>query len=152
MDYLRQGINLRAYAQKDPKQEYKREAFQLFNDLLARLKHEVIATLSKVRVQAEADVEAVEAQRRAQAEALQARGQASHAEADNALAAGEAPPQSGAQAPAGARRIQAGPAGRPAAPPPRPATVERTERKVGRNEPCPCGSGKKYKQCHGRVA
>ncbi|MEC9407137.1 MAG: preprotein translocase subunit SecA [Pseudomonadota bacterium] len=151
MDYLRQGINLRAYAQKDPKQEYKREAFQLFNDLLARLKHEVIATLSKVRVQAEADVEAVEAQRRAQAEALQARGQASHAEADSALAAGEAPAQQAGQPAAGARRIQAGPAGRPAAPPPRPVTVERGERKVGRNEPCPCGSGKKYKQCHGRV-
>jgi len=150
MDYLRQGINLRAYAQKDPKQEYKREAFQLFNDLLARLKHEVIATLSKVRVQAEADVEAVEAQRRAQAEALQARGQASHAEASSALAGGGEEPAADA-APAAGRRIQAGPGQRPAAPP-QPETFERGERKIGRNEPCPCGSGKKYKQCHGRVS
>lgn len=150
MDYLRQGINLRAYAQKDPKQEYKREAFQLFNDLLARLKHEVIATLSKVRVQAEADVEAVEAQRRAQAEALQARGQASHAEASSALAGGGEEPVADA-APAAGRRIQAGPGQRPAAPP-QPETFERGERKIGRNEPCPCGSGKKYKQCHGRVS
>lgn len=149
MDYLRQGINLRAYAQRDPKQEYKREAFQLFNDLLARLKHEVVATLSKVRVQAESDVEAVEAQRRAQAEALQARGQASHAEASSALAGGEQAPEPEASAPG--RRIQAGPSQRPALPP-QPETFARGERKIGRNEPCPCGSGKKYKQCHGQVA
>lgn len=149
MDYLRQGINLRAYAQRDPKQEYKREAFQLFNDLLARLKHEVVATLSKVRVQAESDVEAVEAQRRAQAEALQARGEASHAEASSALAGGEQVPEPEASAPG--RRIQAGPSQRPALPP-QPETFARGERKIGRNEPCPCGSGKKYKQCHGQVA
>lgn len=149
MDYLRQGINLRAYAQRDPKQEYKREAFQLFNDLLARLKHEVVATLSKVRVQAESDVEAVEAQRRAQAEALQARGEASHAEASSALAGGEQAPEPEASAPG--RRIQAGPSQRPALPP-QPETFARGERKIGRNEPCPCGSGKKYKQCHGQVA
>ena len=149
MDYLRQGINLRAYAQRDPKQEYKREAFQLFNDLLARLKHEVVATLSKVRVQAESDVEAVEAQRRAQAEALQARGEASHAEASSALAGGEQAPEP--EASASGRRIQAGPSQRPALPP-QPETFARGERKIGRNEPCPCGSGKKYKQCHGQVA
>jgi preprotein translocase subunit SecA len=148
MDYLRLGIHLRGYAQKDPKQEYKREAFTMFNDMLARFKHEVISTLARVRIQTEAEVEQVEAQRRQAAEALERRMQMQHAEA-NALPAGAAMP---AAAPADAgtasvqRRLQ------PAAPPPpRPATVVREYPKVGRNDPCPCGSGKKYKQCHGAL-
>src|SRR3546814_3012267 len=75
MDYLRQGIHLRGYAQKDPKQEYKREAFGMFNDMLARYKHDVVSTLARVRIQTEAEVQAVEEQRRRQAELLERRMQ-----------------------------------------------------------------------------
>jgi preprotein translocase subunit SecA len=126
MDYLRQGIHLRGYAQKNPKQEYKREAFELFTALLHNINAEVIGILSKVRVRAETDVEAVEQKRRASAPEMQYQ----HAEA-SALAGGD-------QAPAGDGEAQEQP-------------FVREGRKVGRNEPCPCGSGKKYKQCHGRL-
>jgi len=126
MDYLRQGIHLRGYAQKNPKQEYKREAFELFTALLHNINAEVIGILSKVRVRAETDVEAVEQKRRASAPEMQYQ----HAEA-SALA-------DGGQAPAGEGEAQEQP-------------FVRDGRKVGRNEPCPCGSGKKYKQCHGRL-
>ena len=129
MDYLRQGIHLRGYAQKNPKQEYKREAFELFSEMLERIKTEVIGYISKVQIRAEADVEKVEEQRRQQAPM-----QFQHAQAP-ALAADETPDQ-----PVAARENE------PAAEP-----FVRTARKVGRNEPCPCGSGKKYKQCHGRL-
>jgi preprotein translocase subunit SecA len=137
-DYLRQGIHLRGYAQKDPKQEYKREAFTLFNDMLARFKHEVVSLLCKVQIRAEADVAALEEARRRPRQM-----QFQHESAPNAVAG---------PVPAGAP----GPEGRPlqgAAPmPARPVTVVREQPKVGRNEPCPCGSGKKYKHCHGRLA
>jgi preprotein translocase subunit SecA len=126
MDYLRQGIHLRGYAQKNPKQEYKREAFELFTALLHNINAEVVGILSKVRVRAETDVEAVEQRRRASAPEMQYQ----HAEA-SALA-------DGGQAPAGEGEAQEQP-------------FVRDGRKVGRNEPCPCGSGKKYKQCHGRL-
>ena len=129
MDYLRQGIHLRGYAQKNPKQEYKREAFELFSEMLERIKTEVIGYISKVQIRAEADVEKVEEQRRQQAPM-----QFQHAQAPE-LAVDEAP-----DAPMAARENE------PAAEP-----FVRTARKVGRNEPCPCGSGKKYKQCHGRL-
>jgi preprotein translocase subunit SecA len=133
MDYLRQGIHLRGYAQKNPKQEYKREAFEMFGAMLDQIKHDTISILSRVRIQSQEDVERMEAQRRA-AQAMEFR----HAEA-SALSQQQAP---------------AGPGG--AAPPPPAATPStpfvRSERKVGRNEPCPCGSGKKYKQCHGRLS
>jgi preprotein translocase subunit SecA len=119
MDYLRQGIHLRGYAQKDPKQEYKRESFAMFAAMLESLKYEVISTLSKVQVREPEEVEEMEQQRRQEAERLAQMQQLSHqtdeAEAAEALAA-----QTG-------------------------------ERKVGRNDPCPCGSGKKFKQCHGRL-
>ncbi|MEZ8510874.1 preprotein translocase subunit SecA [Vibrio splendidus] len=126
MDHLRQGIHLRGYAQKNPKQEYKRESFELFEGLLDVLKTDVVTILSKVRVQQQEEVEKMEAQRQAQAEEAARRAQAQHATAENQLADDEADAAS-------------------------PQTVVRDERKVGRNEPCPCGSGKKYKQCHGKI-
>ncbi|KWU02235.1 preprotein translocase subunit SecA [Vibrio toranzoniae] len=126
MDHLRQGIHLRGYAQKNPKQEYKRESFELFEGLLDVLKTDVVTILSKVRVQQQEEVEKMEAQRQAQAEEAARRTQAQHATAENQLGDDEAEPVS-------------------------PQTVVRDERKVGRNEPCPCGSGKKYKQCHGQI-
>ncbi|PHI29629.1 preprotein translocase subunit SecA [Budvicia aquatica] len=123
MDYLRQGIHLRGYAQKDPKQEYKRESFSMFASMLEALKYEVISVLSKVQVRMPEEVEAIEQQRREEAERLASQQQLSHQEAENALA--EEPASGG--------------------------TVVRGERKIGRNDPCPCGSGKKYKQCHGQL-
>ncbi|EKO3566519.1 preprotein translocase subunit SecA [Vibrio metschnikovii] len=121
MDHLRQGIHLRGYAQKNPKQEYKRESFELFEGLLDSLKSDVIAILSKVRVQQQDEVERMEAQRIAQAEEVARRAQAQHASSDNQNKDDGHHP------------------------------MVREERKVGRNEPCPCGSGKKYKQCHGKI-
>jgi preprotein translocase subunit SecA len=122
MDYLRQGIGLRGYGQKDPKQEYKKEGFAMFTDMLERIKHEVIGVLSKVQVRAQADVEAVEQQRRSQAQVKY--------QHDQANAMGEAQADTGVEEH-------------------KPFTRE--GRKIGRNEPCPCGSGKKYKQCHGKL-
>ncbi|NCO47018.1 MAG: preprotein translocase subunit SecA, partial [Vibrio sp.] len=126
MDHLRQGIHLRGYAQKNPKQEYKRESFELFEELLNSLKTDVIAILSKVRVQQQEEVERMEAQRQAQAEEAARRQQFQHQSADSSVA-DEASEDQGHQ------------------------PMVREERKVGRNEPCPCGSGKKYKQCHGQI-
>ncbi|MGR5519140.1 preprotein translocase subunit SecA [Vibrio sp. PNB22_4_2] len=127
MDHLRQGIHLRGYAQKNPKQEYKRESFELFEGLLEALKTDVITVLSRVRVQQQEEVERMEEQRRAQAEEAARRAQAQHAAAQNPLVEDEAAAEGSNQ------------------------PMVRDERKVGRNEPCPCGSGKKYKQCHGQI-
>ncbi|MCF7478011.1 preprotein translocase subunit SecA [Vibrio sp. J2-4] len=127
MDHLRQGIHLRGYAQKNPKQEYKRESFELFEGLLEALKTDVITVLSRVRVQQQEEVERMEEQRRAQAEEAARRAQAQHATAQNPLSEGEESEEGSNQ------------------------PMVRDERKVGRNEPCPCGSGKKYKQCHGKI-
>ena len=164
-DYMRQGIHLRGYAQKDPKQEFKREAFTMFNDMLARFKHEVISLLGRVQIQTEAEVQAIEEKRRA-AEARPMQFQ--HANAPDALQgaasvveaqAGAAPaasPQPTAAA-ASASRTAGTLTGRPlqtqaAAPAPtRAETFVRDTRKVGRNDPCPCGSGQKYKNCHGKL-
>ena len=129
MDHLRQGIHLRGYAQQDPKQAYKREAFTMFTEMLERYKLEVTNMLVRVQVEGSADVEAVEAERR---RAGQAGYEYQHADAAAAAADAE---QSGGAAPAG-------PAEEP---------YVRSGRKVGRNEPCPCGSGLKYKHCHGRL-
>jgi preprotein translocase subunit SecA len=126
MDYLRQGIGLRGYAQKNPKQEYKREAFEMFTAMLDRIKHDVISIVSKVQVRAESDVEAVELQRRSQAPRKY-----KHAEAS---AMGE---QQDGEAAEGEKAH---------------TPFTRKGRKIGRNEPCPCGSGKKYKQCHGKLS
>jgi preprotein translocase subunit SecA len=128
MDHLRQGINLRGYAQKNPKQEYKREAFELFSRMLDNLKLDVIGVLSRVQIRASEDVEAVEAQRReAEAQPMQFEHQAAPGFVDEL-------------------------ADNPTEPKAAPAAVFREEEKVGRNDPCPCGSGKKYKQCHGKLA
>ncbi|MES0873853.1 preprotein translocase subunit SecA [Sinimarinibacterium thermocellulolyticum] len=147
MDYMRQGIHLRGYAQKDPKQEYKREAFAMFNEMLARYKHDVTSMLARVRIQTEAEVREVEEQRRRQAEARERMMQLQHESApgveSTAVAAAPAPAAPAASAP---RRLQ-----QAAPPPPRPQTVVREMPKVGRNDPCPCGSGKKYKHCHGAL-
>ncbi|HET8883149.1 MAG TPA: preprotein translocase subunit SecA [Solimonas sp.] len=145
MDYLRQGIHLRGYAQKDPKQEYKREAFNMFNDMLARYKHDVVTTLARVRIQTEAEVQAVEEQRRRQAELIERRMQMQHEAAPSATAgsaAEVAPPQPEPAVPAGMAPRTAGE---------RAAPLVREMPKVGRNDPCPCGSGKKYKHCHGSL-
>jgi len=149
MDYLRQGIHLRGYAQKNPKQEYKREAFAMFAEMLDQVKRDVVTILAKARIRTPAEL-AAEEDRRRMAEQLQYR----HDEAPSAMSSATEPePEAGAgNAPADGRRpLVARPArGQPEAPAPM-APVVRTERKVGRNEPCPCGSGKKYKQCHGRL-
>ena len=145
MDFLRQGINLRAYAQRDPKQEFKREAFTLFNDMLSRFKHEVITILAKVQIQTEAEVEAVEAQRQAPKQIVM-----QHAEAPSfSQSEAEAPPPPAPpSAAAGGRPLNVAPPRVQA----KPETVVRDMPKVGRNDPCPCGSGKKFKQCHGKLA
>jgi preprotein translocase subunit SecA len=129
MDHLRQGIHLRGYAQKDPKQEYKREAFEMFTDMLDHVKHEVITILSKVQVRSEEEIKVMEDQNRPPVEMHY-----QHADAGSALQE----PSLGED--------------------PDPLVSEqhkpfvRGERKVGRNEPCPCGSGRKYKQCHGQLS
>ena len=136
MDYLRQGIHLRGYAQKNPKQEYKREAFEMFQSLTERIKYEVINLVSKVRVREESDVEAMETQRR-RAAPVSAFHPMAHALADGA----ESDPAGDPVAAAVAEDIEKA-----------KTPFKRPGRKVGRNEPCPCGSGKKYKQCHGLVS
>jgi preprotein translocase subunit SecA len=128
MDHLRQGISLRGYAQKDPKQEFKREAFAMFQSMLENIKQEVISIVSKVQVQADEDVVAMEEERRNEDTALEYK----HDEA-SALGQAEQPAEQAKQ-PAKEQR---------------PYTREGA--KVGRNSPCPCGSGKKYKQCHGKL-
>jgi preprotein translocase subunit SecA len=133
MDYLRQGIYLRGYAQKQPKQEFKREAFELFEGMLGRIKFEIVQLLARVRIRSEQEVEALEQQQRRQAE-MQARAmQFQHAEAAG-FGAGEQPAEAD-----------------PAAMPNVGVPQLRDAPKVGRNDPCPCGSGKKYKQCHGKL-
>ena len=120
LDHLRQGIHLRGYAQKNPKQEYKREAFELFSEMLESIKMDVTQNLLTVQIRSEADIEAVEAPAALENVRYQ------HADYDEALAPGE---DSGEHQP-----------------------FVRLGEKVGRNDPCPCGSGKKYKQCHGKLA
>ncbi|MCQ4297825.1 preprotein translocase subunit SecA [Pseudomonas stutzeri] len=130
MDHLRHGIHLRGYAQKNPKQEYKRESFTLFQDLLESIKRDSIRVLSHVQVRREDPVEE-EARLRHEAEELAKRMQFQHAEV-SALDQPEEEPEVEGQADVAAAPV-------------------RTEPKIGRNEPCPCGSGKKYKHCHGQV-
>ncbi len=126
MDHLRQGIHLRAYAQKQPKQEYKRESFELFQELLYVIKRDVIRLLSRVQIERPESVEEAERRRR---EELAKRMRFTHQDA--AAANGEPEPEPGAA---------------------KPETFVRQARKVGRNESCPCGSGKKFKHCHGSAA
>ncbi|MDH5175495.1 MAG: preprotein translocase subunit SecA [Gammaproteobacteria bacterium] len=158
MDYLRQGIHLRAYAQKNPKQEYKREAFELFGALLERIKHDTVSLLSRLQVRNEAEIEEQERERERQM-AMQ-KLQLQHASPQSVIsndAAGQgAPPTGGMGGFASSSAFAGGfaggevPAGGQLGPGPTGEPVVRETRKVGRNEPCPCGSGKKFKHCHGR--
>ncbi|WP_108270241.1 preprotein translocase subunit SecA [Stenotrophomonas maltophilia] len=132
MDYLRQGIYLRGYAQKQPKQEYKKEAFELFSDMLENVKREVVTLLSRVRIRSDEEVQALEAAERQQAEARLSQSQFQHQDVGGYSADEEA------------AQVQAAQQG--------VAQMQRDEPKIGRNEPCPCGSGKKYKHCHGQLS
>ena len=137
LDHLRQGIHLRGYAQKNPKQEYKREAFELFGNMLDMIKNEVIRTVMTVRIQTREEVEAAEAAMAAQAAQLE---NVNYQHADFNPSADPAEllnpnPVSGGAAPVAAEDH---------------STYMGV--KVGRNDPCPCGSGKKFKQCHGKLA
>ncbi len=124
MDHLRQGINLRGYAQKDPKQEFKREAYGLFSSMLDSMKHDIVSLLLKVKVKTEQDVEVVKKQRRQTEQDVKYQHESvtSMTADTNDITDGQ-----------------------------RQQPVTRNSRKVGRNEPCPCGSGKKFKQCHGAI-
>ena len=141
MDYLRQGIHLRGYAQKQPKQEYKREAFELFSDMLDKVKLEVVTLLARVRIRSEEEIAAMEAEEKRQIEARLRQAEFQHAEAGGY----------GADEEAATPDYQHGERPQPGAAMPRPQTVVRDGAKVGRNDPCPCGSGKKYKHCHGQL-
>ncbi len=131
MDHLRHGIHLRGYAQKDPKQEYKKEAFEMFTSMLEGIKHEVIGIVSKVQVRSDDEVNQMEEQNRAPVTM-----QYQHAEltalSEEAPDGAENAPPDGMAAPAAKPYIREG-------------------AKIGRNDPCPCGSGKKYKLCHGKL-
>jgi preprotein translocase subunit SecA len=133
LDHLRQGIHLRGYAQKNPKQEYKRESFELFADMLDAIKQDVTKIVLTVQVRSAEDVKAVE-----EAPAVH-NVQYQHAEIGDALA-GAAGDDGDVVAAVAAPPVAA------------PAPYVRGREKVGRNDPCPCGSGKKFKQCHGRLA
>ena len=123
MDYLRQSVGLRGYAQKNPKQEYKREAFEMFEQLLERIKHDVIAFLMRIQLN-EPQQAAVQFD-----EPAEDMMHFQHPNADNAFADDEEVVEASFDN----------------------ATYEREGDKVGRNDPCPCGSGKKYKHCHGKL-
>ncbi|WP_027350868.1 preprotein translocase subunit SecA [Halotalea alkalilenta] len=140
MDHLRRGIHLRGYAQKNPKQEYKREAFGLFQNLLANIKSDVVRVLSHVQVRRQEEVDQFERERRAAIEREQAASE--HTREDEALEAATLSDEAVASAAAVAGVAASDASG----------TVKREQPKVGRNDPCPCGSGKKYKQCHGRLS
>lgn len=124
MDYLRQGIHLRGYAQKDPKQEYKRESFNMFANMLESLKYDVIGVLSRVRIRSQEEVDEAERQRQEEMAKLAQQQTLSHDEMDS---------------------LEDETASATAQP------IVRAQAKVGRNDPCPCGSGKKFKHCHGAV-
>ena len=130
MDHLRQGIHLRAYAQKQPKQEFKRESFELFQNLLFDIKYELVRMLSRMQIESPEEVEAQERLRRAEA--------AKRMNFEHSQAQGIGGDESGL--PQGSGQNE-----------PRGETFVRNQPKVGRNEPCPCGSGRKFKQCHGAV-
>ncbi len=124
MDYLRQGIHLRGYAQKNPKQEYKRESFLLFAELLEQLKYQVISLLSCLQISTPEDAERLEEQRRLQMPQL-----LDFQHQDLLATDGESLTNETTT----------------------PLNTQRNSNKTGRNDPCPCGSGKKYKHCHGQI-
>ena len=124
MDYLRQGIGLRGYAQKNPKQEYKQEAFLMFSEMLDQVKHDTISTLARIRIQSEQDIARMEEQRRS--EQSKDINQLSKINSFNDEKEDNESKMSA-------------------------STFVRKDKKIGRNDPCPCGSGKKYKQCCGKI-
>jgi len=136
MDYLRQGIYLRGYAQKQPKQEFKREAFALFQAMLEEVKGQVVQRLARIRIQNEAEVAAMEERQRQEAERRALEFQ--HAETGGIGAAAGTPDGAALAEAEAMAQVQ--------------SPMQRDQPKVGRNDPCPCGSGKKYKQCHGKLA
>jgi len=136
MDHLRRGIHLRGYAQKNPKQEFKREAFNLFESMLEAMKGDVIRVLCHVKVQSQEELEEIERQRKDALANELARARLRHDETSATAQAG-----AGGEAGGDDSSRQA-----------MPETFVRNERKVGRNEPCPCGSGKKFKQCCGKIS
>jgi preprotein translocase subunit SecA len=142
MDYLRQGIYLRAYAQKNPKQEYKREAFQLFTAMLDRIRSDTVMLLQRLQVRTEEEIEREEAERQRR---LQSRMQLQHAAPPDLTAAPAPAPEAVGTAAAAVEGAAEEADATPVAP------FVRGERKVGRNEPCPCGSGRKFKHCHGAL-
>ena len=133
MDYLRQGIGLRGYAQKNPKQEYKREAFIMFEEMLEQIKHETISLISRVELPTLEEIKAMEA-----AQQVPDNIQYQHAQADDVLH----PDQAQQESPQLPTNMDGQPKQEP---------YKRTDKKLGRNEPCHCGSGKKFKQCHGKL-
>ncbi|MBM0107492.1 preprotein translocase subunit SecA [Steroidobacter sp. S1-65] len=134
MDYLRQGIHLRSYAQKNPKQEYKREAFELFSAMLDRIKHDTVSMLSRMQLRTQADIDREEEERQARlARAMQFQ----HAAPEQLTAPTQPAQEQPHMAMGSAEPV---------------AQFVRDTKKVGRNEPCPCGSGKKFKHCHGALA
>ena len=145
MDHLRQGIGLRGYAQKNPKQEYKREAYEMFTAMLENVKHDVISVLSKVQIQTESEVTSIEEERRSK---NSGRHEYLHpdailsSESDSDLARSNVGSEDEVGGGASVSPRQQQLSSKP---------FVRVSRKVGRNEPCPCGSGKKYKQCHGKL-
>ena len=130
MDYLRQSVGLRGYAQKDPKQEYKREAFEMFEQMLGKIKHDVVVFLTKLEITMPEEVDTLEQQYQ-QEHNQDMELDFVHNEAEDVLSAGDAVDEFTPEA---------------------MKPFKREQQKVGRNEPCPCGSGKKYKQCHGKLS
>ncbi|PAU79931.1 preprotein translocase subunit SecA [Halovibrio salipaludis] len=141
MDHLRRGIHLRGYAQRNPKQEYKREAFNLFQNMLESIKFDVVRVISRVRVQRQEELDEMERKRREELQQELARAQARHDEASGQAAAG-ADDGEGGDGQGDSDEDSAGVGQQP---------FVRDNRKIGRNEPCYCGSGKKYKHCHGKA-
>jgi len=136
LDHLRQGIHLRGYAQKQPKQEYKREAFELFATLLDRVRADVVRILMNVRIQTQQEIEAAEQRIEEESERRIELAQAQHSDFGTAVA----------DEPADVETLTL-----PEPADPKAQPFKRFGDKIGRNDPCPCGSGKKYKQCHGKL-
>jgi len=145
MDHLRQGIGLRGYAQKNPKQEYKREAYEMFTSMLNKVKHDVITTLSKVQIQTESQINSMEEERKAREQSrreylhpdtVSAPESSSMRDTDSAALIGNHPSSEKGSVISGDESAK---------------PFVRARPKVGRNESCPCGSGKKYKHCHGKL-
>ena len=145
MDHLRQGIGLRGYAQKNPKQEYKREAFEMFTAMLDRVKHDAVTILAKIQVQTENELASL-----TQSQSKQGDESHEYLHPEMSLPSHTNPGSSTGQIDE-SNRVGAEFPSKNGERPSNPQPFVRVSPKVGRNEPCPCGSGKKYKQCHGKL-